>query len=480
MPDPLSKVFVGEDLFSEKMDNLTLAIIRHGSSSGESVEVTSWKQVQQLVRAGLAPKVFSVGDKFIAEKESAITITCSNSNVSLSINAHTFVEKMGEAGNKDYEATYDGIEWHDGDQNIVLSQYGITINSGTPVEGDKIVVHETATDIEFIVMDFDAETPADSTRHHSMTLGMKYTFDGVVFDAREAFFYNGTNAALPAGTYYFKVAAHSWASGEVGKYIQFTLTQDLPVGGQLVFTQDYNAGFAGKNIKVFASNSTKDSSPTETVAMSEGNSGTYLGELKNGLDSTTTISTYQPYMNHCQRAIMGSNNWEKSAIRQWANANAAKGTFWEPTNPWDRMPSWHDTSSGKDGFLYNLDPELVKIMGECVKKTEYASCDGTGRYNTTDKVWLFSREEIQSSSSSEAATYPPYKWWHNLLGETYGDWRTDTRFIKRNKAGSAQYWWLRSPHSGFGHRARIVNPSGYVDSSDALYGGQAVLVFAVI
>ena len=480
MPDPLDKIFVGEDVFKEKMDNLTLAIIRHGSPAGESVEVTSWKQVQQLVRAGLAQKVFSVGDKFIAEKESAITISSTNSNLSLSINAHTFIEKIGEAGNKDYEATYDGIEWRDGEQNIVLSQYGITINSGTPVEGDKILVHETATDIEFEVLDFDAETPVDNTRQHSMTLGMKYTFEGVQFDAREAFFYNGTSAALAAGTYYFKVVAHSWASGEVGKYIQFTLTQDLPVGGQLVFTQDYNAAFAGKNIKVFASNSTKDSAPTETVAMSEGSSGTYLGELKNAFDTTTTNSSLQPYMNHCQRAIMGNNNWAQSAIRQWANANASKGTFWQPKNAWDRMPSWHDTSSGKDGFLYNLDPELVKVMGECVKTTEYASCDGSGRYTTNDKVWLYSREEIQSSSSSEAATYPPYKWWHNLLGDTYGDWRTDTRFIKRNTAGSAQYWWLRSPNTGDGHFARRVHPSGYVYNDHAIYGFQAVLVFAVI
>ena len=45
MPDPLDKIFVGEDVFKEKMDNLTLAIIRHGSPAGESVEVTSWKQV---------------------------------------------------------------------------------------------------------------------------------------------------------------------------------------------------------------------------------------------------------------------------------------------------------------------------------------------------------------------------------------------------------------------------------------------------
>ena len=486
MSTPFDEIFVDKAIFGEKMDNLTMALLGISANQGGQVAITTWKQIQQIVRMGLAPKFFSVGDQFVISKESAITITCSNSNVSATVNGHTFVEKMGEAGNIDYEATYDGVEWHDGDKNIVLSQYGITINSGTPVEGDKLVVHETATDIIFEVMGFDQERPVESGREHSMTLCMKHTFDGIVFDAREAFFANRTSSALTAGTYYFKLTNHSWYASEEGKYFQFTLANDLPVGGQLVFQQAYNASLVGASIKVYASGSTKDGSPTETVTMSEGTSGTYLGELKNSLD-LSSATNYQKCFNHCQRALLGSNRWSTSAIRQWCNANAAKGTFWQPKNDFDRHPSWHDTSSGKDGFLYNLDPELVSVLGKCKKNVELAGCDQytengstVTKETTEDLCWLLDRYEIQSCSSGEAASNPPYTYWHNLLGETYGDWRTDSRFIKTNVGGSAQYWWLRSPYAGSGNSARTVYTSGRVYDDYAHGGNQAVVSFAII
>lgn len=486
MSNPLDKVFVGEDKFSEKMDNVVMALLGISAGQGGHVQITTWKQIQQVVRMGLARKFFSVGDQFIVPKESAITVTSSNSGLSLSINAHTFIEKMGEAGNVDYECEYDGIEWHDGDKNIVLSQYGITINSGTPQAGDKIVVHETATDIIFEVMGFDQEKPVESEREHSMTLGMKYTFDGIVFDAREAFFVNRTSDSIPAGTYNFKLKDHSWMSADQGKYFQFTLANDLPVGGQLVFQQGYNATLVGASVKVFSSNAKKDSEQTEIVTLSEGQGGTYLGELKNGLD-LESADNYQKCFNHSQRAIMGSNRYSTSAIRQWITANAPKGTFWQPTNVFDRQPSWHDTSSGKDGFLYNLDPELVSVLGKCKKEVELATCDRytSGGSTVTKEVvediaWLFDRYEIQSCSAAEAVTNPPYEYWHLLLGETYGDWRTDTRFIKTNKSGSAQYWWLRSPYTGNGYDARNVYNSGYVNDNIASNGYQAVVVFAII
>ena len=466
----------------DKLDNVVLAL--HGIAAGQGghVQVTTWKQIQQIVRMGLAKKLYSVGDQFIISKESSISIACSNNEVQLSINAHTFVEAMGEAGNIDYEATYDGVEWHDGEKNIVLANYGISITSGTPVEGDKIVVHETASDIIFEIMGFDQERIVDQTREHSMTLCMKYTFDGIVFDATEAFFANRTSAALPAGTYNFLLQAHSWYSSDVGKYFQFTLTNDLPVGGQLVFQQAYNATLEGASVKVFASKNTLNSAATETVTLAEGRTGTYLGELRNSYDLTAEGT--QKCFNHCQRALLGNNRWSQSAIRQWCNANAAKGTFWVGQNDFDRHPSWHSTSDGKDGFLYNLDPELVSVLGKCVKFNELATCDrndGVTSEDTQELVWLLDRYEIQSCSAAEAvAPHKPYDYWHMLLGDTYGDWRTDTRFIKTNKAGSAQYWWLRSPNTGNGSVARFVYPSGGVSYYNANNGIQAVVAFAII
>lgn len=487
MSNPLH--LISEETFQEesskhldKLDNIVLVLHSIAAGQGGNISVTTWKQIQQVVRMGLARKVFSVGDKFIVSKESNVTIACSNTNVQATINAHQFIIAQGEAGNIDYEATFDGIEWHDGDKNIVLANYGISITSGTPEEGDKLVVHETASDIEFVILGFDQETPVDNSKEHSLTLGMVYTFDGIQFDGREAFFTNRTGSALAAGNYNFLLKEHSWRASDVNKYFQFTLTSALPIGGQLVFQQAADATLEGASVKVFASGSTKDSSPTETVTLTEGRTGTYLGELKNSLD-LSSAENYQKCFNHCQRAFYGNNRWSQSAIRQWCNADGAKGTFWQPKNDFDRQPSWHDTSSGKDSFLYNLDPELVSVLGKCVKFNELANCDrsdGVTSENTEDLAWLHDRFEIQSCSAAEATSHPPYEWWHLLLGSTYGDWRTDTRFIKTNKAGSAQYWWLRSPYTGNASNARYVLTSGSVNGGDATFGNQAVVVFAII
>ena len=81
---------------------------------------------------------------------------------------------------------------------------------------------------------------------------------------------------IPAGTYHVTMG-FSWGTNVVsGKSYQFTLTQDLPIGGQL-------SGFEGApdqspdNWKVKAWASASATTPTETVSVTEGTGGTNLG-----------------------------------------------------------------------------------------------------------------------------------------------------------------------------------------------------------
>ena len=82
-----------------------------------------------------------------------------------------------------------------------------------------------------------------------------------------------------------------------------------------------------------------------------------------------------------------------------------------------------------------------------------------------------------SGFSSEGSQYEFY---NKLLGGTIADWSTHAELIKTNKAGTAQYWWLRSPNTGYAYNARYVLTSGYVGSDFAYYGSQAVVGFAII
>ena len=57
------------------------------------------------------------------------------------------------------------------------------------------------------------------------------------------------------------------------------------------------------------------------------------------------------------------------------------------------MPS---TFSGTGGFLKQIDPELVAVLGQVDKQVARATYDGGGQDTFSDKVFLLSRKEIFS------------------------------------------------------------------------------------
>ena len=68
MSNPIEKVLLGAEDFSNGVDKIVVAL--HGliaTQDGES-KITSWAQIQQIVRAGLAPKVFAIGDQLLVTK----------------------------------------------------------------------------------------------------------------------------------------------------------------------------------------------------------------------------------------------------------------------------------------------------------------------------------------------------------------------------------------------------------------------------
>jgi len=60
--------FVSEEVFKEKMDLMNTFLGQIASAQMSSADVTSWKGVQTLVRAGLADKVFAIGDQLTCTK----------------------------------------------------------------------------------------------------------------------------------------------------------------------------------------------------------------------------------------------------------------------------------------------------------------------------------------------------------------------------------------------------------------------------
>ena len=347
-----------------KPDGTTITADADGTLHAAAISVNSWYDVRTIVRQGLAPTVFQVGDQ----------LTCTK-----------------------------------GAETIVWDIVNITSDSIT------LLMHEPTVEM--------------------------------AYDAKEAIF--AFPDGLAAGEYHFYIAQHSWVATDVGKTLNFTLTQAIPEGGQLVLNGAYNATLVGTTISSFAGGSS--ATAIETVTMTEGDSGTDLGSIDNAGSAANNS-------NSLQKALLGSNTWKESTQRQWLNSDKAAGSVWTPQTAFDRPPAWATNTAG---FLNGMEPEFLSV----VAPTTYVTCrntvsDGGGSDTLTDKFFLPSRTEIfgtdEVSGISEGTLYQYYT---NA---------TDADRIKY-RANVAKYWRLRTPVAIFSSSVRYVSTTGTLNNVSAYY-----------
>lgn len=324
--------------------------------------------------------------------------------------------------------------------------------------GDQLTCEKDGVTLTFDVIGIDHDTPADPQFTHSMTLCLHNIFQGVQFDQKEAFY--AASAGLVAGTYNITIGEHPWVATAVGKTYQFTLTHALPENGQIVFNNVYNAAFS--TVSTYATG--VDTTAIETVSVTEGNDGTNLGTINNAGNPSNGI-------NSIQRALLGSNNYKESAIRQWLNSNKAAGSVWTQMTKFDRLPDWNSTLKG---WMNGLDADFLAVVGKTTINTARNTVSDGGGYDTTkDKFFLLSRENVyagKENSIDEGGAYPYYSNYSDHGSASTG---ADTNRIKYN-GSSASWWWLRSPDSGSADIPRHVYGDGGVYSNTAVYSYGAV------
>lgn len=358
-----------------------------------SAQPTSWDDVQALVRSGVAPQIFQIGDQLICQK--------------------------------------DGV-------NIVWD-----------------------------VLAHNQDVPTDPTLTRSMTLGMHNIYAMMMFDNKEAAF--ATESGLTAGTYNFTVGQHPWVSADVGKTYQFTLTQDVPANGQIVFNNAYNATFNNATVSTYSDGTS--TTAIESATMTEGSSGTSLGTINNAGTPASGI-------NSIQRALLGSNNYKESAIRQWLNSDQVAGSVWTPQTKFDRPPDWRNSSKG---FMNGLDADFKAVIGEITFNTARNTVSDGGGYDTmSDKFRLLARENVYAgkevSTVDEGGVYGYYSKYSSYSSASTG---ADTNRIKRYN-DSPNWWWLRSPYSGNARGARYIYSDGSLYDSVAVSGGGVVVACNVV
>lgn len=334
-----------------------------------------------------------------------------------------------------------------GDSKLLSGDY-VDYEAGKIYKAKRI--HEdtvTIDGIEWDILDYDHDEvyKVDGTRaKHTVTIQTHDCINELQYSARQAAFAfpNG----LAAGTYHFTVGVHPYFNGDVGKLLTFTIANAIPASGQLVFNGAFNQTLVGTTISAFASPT--NTTEIETVTMTEGDTGTDLGTILRS--KTDTI-------NSIDRALLGSNNWLESALRQYLNSDKTAGNVFTPQTPFDRPPVWVSSIAG---FLNGKSANFISHIGTVKKKTGLNTIsDGDGTATHDEKVFLLSRSEVFMGDEYAGGEDTPYAYYKNYSDYQIPSTNADKNRIKY-RAGIARVWWLRSPNAGYASYVRLVDTSG--------------------
>jgi hypothetical protein len=308
--------------------------------------------------------------------------------------------------------------------------------------GDQFVTEFDGTPSVWVVIGIDHDKPTDPRFTHSLTIQSRDCLLIAQFSAPQALYY--AEAPLPAGEHRFTLN---------GVQYSFTTSQVVPAGGQVFISGWETEGYVPTTITTYAADRTTAVETNLVVTQSAG------------------ADTLSP-VNHYQRCRYGSNNYVESAIRQWLNSEDE--TFvWEPQTPFDR-PS---TYSG-GGFLHQLDPELVAVLGAVDKQVARNTVtDGGGQDLFSDKVFLLSTVEVYGGTEGVTEGEAPYPYYESLApSPTTGALDGRIKYL----GSSAHRWWLRSLNVGFAGTARYVYTDGQVANDYAVGSNGAAPAVAIV
>lgn len=284
--------------------------------------------------------------------------------------------------------------------------------------GDQLEVNWTKGSTEhslpFDVVSFDPVIKEGSNDPvPGLWLQSHYAMDGVQFGASRAAYY--CQEALAAGTYIFEITT-TWSKAVAGKY-QFTTTQEIPAGGQIVI---------GKN-NDFYTWAAPDTAPSAWKVHTFPTVGSTTA-LETNLAVTTvsegtvlfTLSSAAKYNangeGNLQSCGYGYNRWAFSSMRKWLNSDAVAGQWWVASDNADRPAQQLATL---DGFMKGFESDFLSVLGKVKVTTALNTVSDTdigASEDTYDTFFLASLEQeyIAPQAAGVEGAYWPY--WKERLG----------------------------------------------------------------
>ena len=333
--------------------------------------------------------------------------------------------------------------------------------------GYEFTTHNSDYDYDIIwrVVGHDHHKAANDSLEYTMTLEAKNLLSSsagsglsLQFDAPEALYY--AEKGLKAGTYNF---TWNYATGSIvsGTY-QFTLTKNVPAGGQIAIGTD-GTSKALTACKISTYEIVGAAEALESgIAIKAGSVGESLGEI------ASTVSSDEK-LNCAIRIISGSNNYAQSAIDELLNSSAEAGSAWVAKSVFDRPPSWINTRKGfmhglPDDFLAAVQPAVIHCR--TCDQFEANSLDGTEfRVNQTYEL---KRRFFLLSAPEVFGTYDDPNTRDGEILEYYNGLNKAER-VHRDWGGTARITWLRSPSANSPRNARVITEDGSVSGDGSLY-----------
>ena len=282
--------------------------------------------------------------------------------------------------------------------------------------------------------------------HYALT-SMPYS--GVGNNSNSAFYVPAEK--MTAGTYYFTALASAGPFTN-GQNYSFTLTQEVPSKGQLVF--DTGASIWPSSLsswKVSSYSSGIESTPIETVVLNTGESGTKIGELK-------TSGVYSPTgMNTINRIRYGYNRYRFSIPRQWCNGVEKDGNWWSPLNSFERRPASIKTIQG---FMTGLPEEFLNVIKPIritSKLNTISDVDLGSTETVTDYFFLSSLK--QENFYVDSIGEPVWPYWSGASSSAHIRYGYDTPTTTKKTV------WTRSVYPSSEYNQRYITTGGSYSST---------------
>lgn len=461
MADKITKPFLLDE--TGKLMAEHLATIADAMMEMSTGKLNTWAQVQRAVRRGRIADYLSAGDQMEVKSSYMVTAATDGSGITgATVTAYTFISATSSKAGV-YSFNYEGVAWSLNGNTVSLAEYGIVV-TGTPADGDSVVITVTASENDYSVLGIDEDEPVDSAYGHCLSFKMDKILSSINFDPPQYLYAVTADqwpSGMPAGTYNITLShgAHNGGTSQDGTY-SFTTTKTIPVGGGIRHTTmgTYSAsgnysvdGIINGKFVTYAADTVTELE--NSLATTGGASGTNLGtatadnpDYKNG-----------DYINFTQRQRYGSSRWLTSYIRQLLNSDDAV-LNWKPATIWSR-----NIAATPEGFLHSLDTDLRAVL--CKVRKRYAKCisDGYGYEDVEDFVTLDTMLDIFGSQNNSIDEGPVDDAGNVTRTTAYSYWKennTDADRIKVNASGTPAIYWMSSVHPSSGYFVRSVTAAG--------------------